>query len=432
MKKVVLSATIIIFAIFLCFILFAKFQTKSIGAFFTGNKDYEEKSEQVVLHFIYWRDFPKEIFDAFSKKYPDITVQFERYDMNQFRDVQRSRILSGENIDVMGVFEKDYTDLISKGDLIDITNKEFINNYDTRAIETLKNMYNNNKIYGIPYKGRVWGVWYNQILFKKYNIEIPKNYEEFLNACKKLNSNGVPALILGARDEEISSYIFYISMMEVLNKNPSWIDKLNKGEVRWTDKEMVQAFNETDSFIKKGYLLNESIELTNQQAFSKFINGQIGMYISDDWSIDMYEDKRWDMCEPGVFPLTYNEANEKIKVPGAVASEIIGISSQSKHKKEAELLLDYLSKSETAQIYSEKMKSRTNVKSVSTEKLKYDELWQSLREMEFIKPIANSMREDVQRKLNRTAKQFIIQNIKVSEALKELQKVQEEANDADK
>lgn len=392
-----------------------------------GNTDLNA-GEKTTIHFIHWSDFPKDIFTSFSGKYPGIQVEFEQFGLQQFPQVQKARIASGANMDLMGVIDSDYSRFIEKGYLEDLTGKEYLGNYEPGVVEALSRRSPEGKIFSVAYRSWVLGMWYNKILFNKYYLKVPENYNDFINVCSVLKLNGVSPLVLGCRDQSISSYLYFLRIWNGAGDKEDWFNGLNTGELKWTDKKVASSFAEAEDFLKSGFLLKESANLTYHQAFYKFVNGQAAMCLMGDWSLDMIDADVEEVCDLGVFPVPYNDKNGSIRVPGVKAGLLIGAFSRSSHKKEADLLLDHLSRKETAQYYSDQTMSRSTVKGVTYEKLKYDELWEPLRKKELIAPISAVAGPEMQQALDESARELLMGVKSPLQIVGELQERQEEVN----
>ena len=55
----------------------------------------------------------------------------------------------------------------------------------------------NKKSYGLPIYATTNGVIYNKNIFKKYDLEIPDSYEEFIQICDTLKAEGICPLAIG-------------------------------------------------------------------------------------------------------------------------------------------------------------------------------------------------------------------------------------------
>lgn len=389
-----------------------------------GNPDGElmetGHKEQVTLHFMYCNSFPKEIFARFTEKYPHIKVEFEQFGRQHYPDVQQVRLSSGENVDLMEVMETDYQDFVEKGYLEDISGMAFLQNYRQDALDALGKLNPSGKLYAVPYKSSTLGIWYNKILFNKYGLKVPDSYGKLVEACKVFKANGVAPMVIGAKDEWRGSDVYYIRLGNAAHGDLNRLEKLSTGELKWLDAEVIKSFEEVGDFIHKGYLLGDSINLTNRQAFNEFARGRAAMFLTDDSSLDMIEPGIEKVCDLGVFPIPYNDAGQNIWVPGSISDFRIGIFKGSAHKEEAELLLDYLSQPEAAQYYVNETKSNSTLKNVNFAEVKYNELWKPLREGPFLAPMAVSLGHDSNERLNRLTRELMVGLKTPRELLKEM------------
>lgn len=399
--------------------LFIKY---GLGSFIDNPKS--DSAEKVTIHFIDWDEIPEQIFTDFSKKYPNIQVEFERYGALQYSKVQISRIEAGDNLDIMGVENNNYSKYVEKGYLEDLTKKKYISYYIPEVVNTLSKMSSDHHVFGISYNSYVLGIWYNKILFNKYNLKVPKNYDEFLHVCASLKKNDISPLVMGCRDELISSYVYYLRILDKAEGKRNWFELIKEGKLKWTDKRLVKSIEEIGAFINKDYILKDSMNLTKEQAFNNFIDGQAAMCLADDRSLNMIDPEIENVCDLGVFPIPYNEKGKTQLVPGVKAGYIIGIYSGSKHKKEANLLLDYLSQRKTAQYYSDEMKAVSTVKGVTYGNLIHNELWEPIRKMKEIPAMEVCFDKSIQEGINESIKELMINAKKPLQIAKELQAIQ--------
>ncbi|WP_281279641.1 ABC transporter substrate-binding protein [Paenibacillus lentus] len=152
-----------------------------------------------------------EYVKRFNEKYPDIEIEFEasQTDYNQQIKV---RMASGELPDLMFIPDIPNSDLpkyfapLDELDLsAEITFKDF-KSYD-------------GKLYGITTGNSTSGIVYNKKAFADAGItEIPKTWDEFLEACEKLKQNGVILLSSNFKDKwPLSSWVF--DMPRVIENN---------------------------------------------------------------------------------------------------------------------------------------------------------------------------------------------------------------------
>lgn len=60
----------------------------------------------------------------------------------------------------------------------------------------------NGKVYGVPWRFGMVGIWYNKALFEQAGIaEIPQTWSDFLTAVKQLKDAGITPIALGEKDK---------------------------------------------------------------------------------------------------------------------------------------------------------------------------------------------------------------------------------------
>ncbi len=403
--------------------------------FWTGEMISKSKNDLVnspkdvkKISFIHWEYFPLEIFNKFSEEHPDIKVEFQQLNENYYPLVQRTRIASRSDISVMGVMESDYKDFVFKNYLSDLTGNKYLENYRPEVRERVRALTVGNREYAIAYKDSVYGVWYNKILFKKYNLEVPKTYEEFLTVCETLKKNGVQPLVMGARDELRGNSLFLLRFPELVNKDKELLERLKNKSIRWADPEVSSLLKEIGSFADKGYISKDSANLTYHQAFWEFSKGHAAMTIMGDWSINMASEDMEKICEPGVFPIPYGTDGDIRIVPGSYAGMFLGIFPESAHKEEANLLLDFLSRLEIAQLFTNYTMWTPTIKNVDTSRLKYYELWNPLRKLERFPPLTDVVSNDMQEMLGKGFRSLLIKEKTYEQLAQELQSVQDGNN----
>lgn len=422
MKRLIVFVFLAI-SLFGVFITYEMFVKKSVNTFKDEFVAIPEDAKKV--YFIHWSSFPKEIFNRFNEKNPNISVVFEHFDEDYYPTLQKTRIASGNNVDVMGVMEADYEEYAGRGYLVDLSEEYFLNNYRQDVRDAVRNLVRNKKEYAIAYRSSVYGIWYNKILFSKYNIPVPENYKDFLQVCGRFKQNGISPLILGARDDWAGSYIYFLRFLNLMEKDRSFPQNLENGKVKWTDPEVISAFKEISDFIAEGYLAEGSINLTYHQAFSEFTKGHAAMIITGDWSLNLTKGDTEKVCDPGVFPIPFNNEGKTKQVAGNKAGFLTGIFSESKHISEAKLLIEYLSTPEAAQIYSDITMSVPTIKRVDISSLKFNILWEPLRSMELISPGLTEMDHEMRKQFNKSSKDMIINSKNYLQILKELQALQD-------
>ena len=354
-----------------------------------------------TLHFIHWGDFPSSTWETFNQQHPGIRVEAERYGLNQYEQVLMTRKASGDPIDVMGVEACDYSRMNRLGELLDLTGQPLVEAYDMATIQRIGNMDPAGGLGCVPLRSRAVGIWYNRILFDKYGLAVPGNAADFDAVCAALARNGVRPLLMGCRDERVCAWMMYLRIWPAVMASGS-IDPLSAqpaSTLYWKLPVLVPAFEETEAFVRAGYLAKESANLTYEQAFSNFINGQSAMCLAADDAIAMIPAEAEKITDLGVFPIPCVADGQEMSVPADRADWLTGIPSSSAHKPEAQLLLAHLGQADTVREWVNALGMRSPLKDAPKADTRYETLWDPLFQFPATPTVATSFSQDRQKRI---------------------------------
>lgn len=415
------KSTLYVITAFLLTILMGVLLFNSIKLSNFIDEENDIKKSKVVVSFMHWAYFPEELFSKFTEEYPNISVDYQRYNLSSYSDILQKKIAMGEKLDLVGVNEFDLFKYGNQNVLHDMGNEKFLKNYRVEIREGIQNI-SNKKEYAVSYNAEYFGMWYNKILFHKYNLEVPKNYKEFLQVCEKFKENDVAPIVLGARDPEAASYLYFLRIIKFMD-DENWQTDLRMGKKSFTEGELLNSIEETEKIIQNGFISNDSINLTYQQAFDYFKNAKAAMLISPDRSLNMAKEDFEKVCDPGTFIIPYSDIENKSKTTSNYFSILIAISKDSQNLKESKLLLEFLSRPETAKIYCEDTRSYPTILQTDVSNLKYNDLWEPIRENEN----RNSYNQYISREekiiLDNNAKAFIAGIVNAEELSEVFQKI---------
>ncbi|WP_110933887.1 ABC transporter substrate-binding protein [Paenibacillus bouchesdurhonensis] len=239
----------------------------------------------------------------FNEKYPDIQIEFEasQTDYNQQIKV---RMASGELPDLMFIPDIPNSDLPKYFAPLD--------DLDLSAEVTFKDFKSfDGKLYGITTGNSTSGIVYNKQAFADAGItEIPKTWDEFLEACEKLKQNGVIPLSSNFKDKwPLGSWVF--DMPRVIENNKDFPNaRLNMDEPFTMDNGYGKAMSLLRTLAEKGYL-EKDINSTNWEQSKKDIaNGKMGMYFLGNWVINQVIGVGAESDNIGFFPLPFDNSGE--------------------------------------------------------------------------------------------------------------------------
>ena len=186
-------------------------------------------------------DFETQILPKLVKqKFPNITLEVTKLPDDQYYTALKTKLASGECADMILVQPKyaganSVLGLAKAGYLAPLDDVSALQKVGKAG--TAPFTYE-NKVYAVPEGVTMLGTYYNKDTFKKYNISEPKNWTEFLDACKKLKAAGVQPIVMGDKDSYVMQFgLYQIAANQIYPKNAQFDDKLKTGETKFTDKE---------------------------------------------------------------------------------------------------------------------------------------------------------------------------------------------------
>ncbi len=399
----------------------------------SGATDGNSSDKVVNLHIMHWSDMPQGVIQKFEKDNQGFKVQFEKFTVDKFMEVIKTRIAGQELPDILGAQENDFPAFVKEGIYLDITNESFLNNFYDSAKEELI-AYGKGKAYAIPTNAWSMGIFVNADMFKQNGIAIPQSYDDIITAAAKFGEKGISPFVQGIKDSWCVNQMS-IAQFKLQLENPSFYDKVKTGEAKWTDEGMLKAYQEwADLFAGKGMMYEGSMGLTYEQAYQLFEQGKVPMWPMGTWASSLLKDKDGNAKKFG-FDMEYipqyaNKAGEEAVNAGTTIGAMYAISASSKNTNEAKKFFEWLTKSENAGLFVKESGNLFPVKGIDySNAIPYgDKLVKATFEMKILAPFDIGVDSAVKAQLT-VANQNLLAGVStVEKEMKEVQKVQETAN----
>lgn len=334
-------------------------------------KDAENQSpqdENVTISFIHWRGEDTEAFNEmialFEKENPNIKVEMNAYPSKQYEATLATKLKGGGAGDVFAMFPGvSFAAVTDAGLAEDITNEEFVSRFQPHLITQGQK---DGKQYGLAYQLVFNMPIYNKTMFEKYGItEKPKNWEEFLQVCETLKSNGVEIPIaFPAADNGPGQFMNPM----VMNNAPDEdiFRKLQAGEVKATDEWWVKTLSQIKELNDKGYFGKDPLGTTQSASAPLMAQEKAAMIAMGSYMMAQVKDQNPDMEIDILAPYTVSES-ERVWEGIHTATFMLGVNSESKHKEEAKKFIEFITRPEIASIYANKTGQHLTVNGVNYE-----------------------------------------------------------------
>ncbi len=298
-----------------------------------------------------WEDnrIMQSVISDFQRQYPNITIDYSKQDIKQYRERLVTRINNGNGPDVFR-FHNTWHPMLS-GILLPLPSDTISKSDFTQWFYPVaqKDLIKNGAIYGVPLHIDTLALYVNSDSFQAAGLKPPTNWNDFINDSKTLtvkDANGkikTAGAALGTFDNvnhapDILSLLFVQNGVD-LNNIPS------------TSQKAIDALNFYTSFA----LGNANVwDSTLDSSLLAFTKGNLAMYFGYSWDY---------------FAIKATNPNlnfQVVPVPQLPSSNVNlasywaeGVSVKGKHQKEALLFMKFLADKNTQdKLYSEEAKTR--------------------------------------------------------------------------
>ncbi|MFA6506884.1 MAG: sugar ABC transporter substrate-binding protein [Treponemataceae bacterium] len=223
----------------------------------------------------------KELAADVTKQYPNITVEIESTDWNNYWTKLPAAIASGSTQDLLTMQGQRSAGFATQGciPLNDFIAKDKNLNFDDFEKGILGSLSVDGKVYGLPYDVGPFLLFYNIDLFDKYGVPYPDDKMDlsgFLDRARKLTQDGNYGYAPSIHWERIMPF--------VLGNDVTFYDA--KGKYNLNRPEIIQAAKFYSELITKEKVAPAIINTGNQyQDRESFYAGKCGMYIDGPWNI---------------------------------------------------------------------------------------------------------------------------------------------------
>ena len=306
-------------------------------------------------------DTLREIAKDFEKENPNVHVKV--VNVPNAGEVLKTRVLAGDVPDVVNIYPQsiELQEWAKAGYFEDLSNKDYLkrvkNHYaDKYAID--------GKIYNIPYTANAYGIYYNKDKFKELGLKVPETWEEFEELVDTIIAKGeTPFAIAGADTWTLNGY-HQLALATSTGGGKEANDYLRFSKpnaIKSSDSVLKDDFRLLDLFRKKGAMQTNWQGAGYTDVVGAFARGDALMTPNGSWAITAInaQDPKFNV---GTFPFPGKQKGQSLTI--GAGDLAWSISSSSKHKKEANAFVEYMSRPEVMQKYYDVDGSPTDIKGV--------------------------------------------------------------------
>lgn len=310
---------------------------------------YAAQSELVINSYMS-DEAPKQVFAQlvaeFQKQNPDIKVTVNTTAHEQFKTLLPSWLTSKQAPDVVTWFAGYRMQAFAEKGLLEPIDNVFPGGSFEKEFPAAFKMPSsyNGHVYFMPQSWYWWAVYYNKDVFKKLNLSIPKNQQEFYAVCDKLKAAGIAPIAIGAKDTWTAGGWF--DYLDSAVNGGEFHQKLTNGKVAYTDPAVKKTFNYIADMAKRGYFMPNASSYSWQEAANVLFRGEAGMYLMGQFIMDVAPADMKSKIDFFRFP-SFGRSDYSVDTP----TDGFMIPKNAKNKGNAEKFMAFLATAQAQEMF---------------------------------------------------------------------------------
>ena len=294
----------------------------------------ERKVELSFWQFLIPEKQMRIILDRFEQEHPNIKIKMQQLNWRDGLDKITTSIVGDISSDVCELGSTWVAKFANSGVLYDLSESHSIKNHKYLP-ELLKSVELNNKYYALPWVTGTRVFYYNKTIFKQAGLapeSPPTTWDELYHCILKISSSFnqskriYPFAI--AIDENYTPWQMFLPF--IWSAGGSIFDPSGK-------KIVIDSDTNIDTLRYYQKLSHYSLLARQPNIDRNFILGNVAMMVSGGWNLNLIP-----RLNPQLrFGISLIPAKNKHSV-SFIGSETLVIFKKTKHPKEAEMLIDYL------------------------------------------------------------------------------------------
>lgn len=248
------------------------FNQKEKISFISSWGAYDSKSQSL-------KSILKKLYD----KYPYLEIEDSSMAGEDFLFILKTDFASGNEPDLFGLWPgSDFNLLVEQNKVADLTDlvKSDEAWYNQFKEATWDYVTVNDRIYGLPIEIIYEGLFINKDLFEKYDVKVPTNFEELLNAVKAFKEVGIIPIAYSETPE--GSYIYQNMVMKLGGKEDIENPFDEEGQIKPC---FVEGMYYMKQLYEAGAFPDRLLYIDDKKRNELFVNKEAAMIVQGSWLI---------------------------------------------------------------------------------------------------------------------------------------------------
>nr|WP_288824194.1 ABC transporter substrate-binding protein [uncultured Clostridium sp.] len=312
----------------------------------------------VTLSFMASQDWIQDAEIELSKKFTQetgIKVDYQIIPSDQYVNLLMTKLNTGECTDIFGAQSGKFdikAQINVEKNAVDLTKTSWGSQVEPLVADQLSV---DGKLYGQPIQdvSSVWAIGYNKQIFKKLNLEIPKDYESFQKVCDTIKAAGITPIYECVSDGWHHTLWLPEAGVEAETAEPGIVDKWNSNQVPFKgNATLMTILNQINDMVAKGYWGEDYMSNTYADSAKNIASGKYAMTVANQgFGVEVNKvNPEIAVDDIGYFVIPLAD-NQTLNVNPAGPARFI--FSGSKHAAEAQQYLEFLAKEENLKYLTE-------------------------------------------------------------------------------
>lgn len=260
-----------------------------------GNSDDSNISDPVkltVMHNWVGQDGKsiamRQILDEFRDTHPHIILEDEGLVTEGMKTRLRALGAADEMPDLFVMWPDAMTKDFVKGDLIQPID-DFLNSKpewrDNFLPKSFTDFTVDGHIYTVPMNLAPTSlIYYNEALFRKYDVKVPTTWDELLVAIEIFNKNQIIPIALGAKSDWLIQSTIFSTLTDRITGTDWLLRALNQEGATFLDPQFIEVLQFMKDFASVGAFQNNALRIDDNQMMELYFQGSAAMFINGGWA----------------------------------------------------------------------------------------------------------------------------------------------------
>ena len=254
------------------------------------------------------QEIQEEIVNGFQQEFPNVQVELTNMSRADTDKILPVSLGAGVGPDVAGYDTGDaHLGAIARAGLTyDLTDLFKSRGWDKKIYKSLQEAVTyDNKISGVPYGLEAQGLWYNEVIFKKFGMQPPTTWDRFIKAAETAKARGViPIANTGQQMWHVCQLPANI-IYGMIPKDVVYDASTLKGKTTWKDDpRFLEAIRIFQDWAEKGWFLPDPVANDFNEEARVFAAGEAAMTAMGPWMATFAIDNaRSGVFEPVFLPM---------------------------------------------------------------------------------------------------------------------------------